>query len=530
MLVLSAISFLLLAISRLFLGGWIDLLWIPFGMFIVSFIFHIILDIKSYWSLLTLKTTRNGMNLGFSLLILLVILSSAAYLSLLWDKTFDLTEEKLHSLSDQTVKTLDSMRGESLEFKAFYMGGTQEKGRLRRILNIYKQNASFIKIQYIDAHLDNRAAKEYLEPLSDREQARMFIFVEYHSKRVRVDHPFGESEFLSALLQVSKRASQNVYYTVGHGERDMLSSDHRGLSFFQKALESASFNVLEWSFIDQKAPVPEDASALMILGPTKPFFEQEISWIKEYIEKRKGKVFITLDPGAGHNLSDLLKNTLGVDFKNNFLISKTPPWFVQSAVFVASSKHNENHPITRAFSSTQRGMGILFNEVSELGVAADSSFESQTLVYSALAVPVSSLNIKKFKVRPNFQSYPVGLVVQENKSETPQNNESEEEKNKDSKDEENKKEDPGFLAVVFGDSDFLSNAFFSIGFHKDIALNSISYLADQTNLLSIRPKEPKGTRIILTRNDEYFFIIYALLLPLVFFILSGMSWFSRKKA
>ena len=50
----------------------------------------------------------------------------------------------------------------------------------------------------------------------------------------------------------------------------------------------------------------------------------------------------------------------------------------------------------------------------------------------------------------------------------------------------------------FGDSDFVSNAFSGIPGNRDLALNAMNWLAQQENLISIRPKDPEDRRISLT--------------------------------
>ena len=57
--------------------------------------------------------------------------------------------------------------------------------------------------------------------------------------------------------------------------------------------------------------------------------------------------------------------------------------------------------------------------------------------------------------------------------------------------------------AVFGDSDFASNAALGIQGNSDLALNTISWLAEQENLISIRPREPEDRRITLTADQQF---------------------------
>ncbi len=523
-LIISAVSLLVLLVARAFLGGWLPFLWWPLGTFLLSLLAGLILDIRTYWSLFTLKTTKNGLGVGFTLLILITILASLAYLTMRFDKTFDLTEEKLHSLSDQTLSVLQSM--EELKITVFYKGkqNLSVKNDLDRYFKIYKQNASHIQFQYIDAHLNNKLAREYLDSLSDKNNKNAFVFVEHQSKRVRIEEPIDERTILSALIRVSSRVNQNIYFTSGHGERNMFADHAQGLSAFTSALEDTSFNVVEWNFIEKRGGVPEDASALMILGPTKPFFEQEIKWIKEYIQKN-GRVFIALDPGVNQNLTPFLKETLHVDFKNNFIISPISSLVGKSNTSVMGMDYNANHLITKDFVQIMGGFTSIFDEVSQITFEEHPQMKISPLIHSVNGFTISSLDIAPAQEKQ--QSFILAVAVEEEQKKDLEKSKKE---NKNETDSQNKEKENRFISVIFGDSNFLTNSSLNMGVHKDIALNVISYLADRENLLNIRPKQPKGTRMILTQSHKLVLVIVAILLPLICFICAVFIWVRRNWA
>jgi ABC-type uncharacterized transport system involved in gliding motility auxiliary subunit len=62
---------------------------------------------------------------------------------------------------------------------------------------------------------------------------------------------------------------------------------------------------------------------------------------------------------------------------------------------------------------------------------------------------------------------------------------------------------PETRVVVIGDSDFLSNVQGGIGFegNRDLGLNIANWLAQQENLIAIRPKAPSDRRITLTPDQ-----------------------------
>ena len=56
--------------------------------------------------------------------------------------------------------------------------------------------------------------------------------------------------------------------------------------------------------------------------------------------------------------------------------------------------------------------------------------------------------------------------------------------------------------VVFGDSDFAANFALGIQGNKDLFLNTIGWLSQQENLISIRAKDPKQNPVVLTSGQS----------------------------
>ncbi len=96
------------------------------------------------------------------------------------------------------------------------------------------------------------------------------------------------------------------------------------------------------------------------------------------------------------------------------------------------------------------------------------------------------------------------------------------------KKEEGKDKKPEFSAVIYGDSDFMTNSFLRLGANRDLALNSIAYLAEDAAHISIRPKTPEATPLELTQTKEIIVIMAGVSIPLVLIIFSGFFWYRRR--
>ena len=83
--------------------------------------------------------------------------------------------------------------------------------------------------------------------------------------------------------------------------------------------------------------------------------------------------------------------------------------------------------------------------------------------------------------------------------------------------------------VVIGDSDFAANYALGIQGNRDLFMNAMNWLAQQENLISIRPKEPDDRRITMTASEQKTVNWFTLLvLPATVFAAGIFSWSRRR--
>ena len=112
--------------------------------------------------------------------------------------------------------------------------------------------------------------------------------------------------------------------------------------------------------------------------------------------------------------------------------------------------------------------------------------------------------------------------------ETKKDEEADSDKLKSSETDSQKKKE--FRLVVFGDSDFLTNRNIHNGVNQDLALNTVVSLVDEEDLITIRPKQAKGTKISLTKNHQIGLVTMMVILPLIFLSTSLWMWYRRREA
>ena len=83
--------------------------------------------------------------------------------------------------------------------------------------------------------------------------------------------------------------------------------------------------------------------------------------------------------------------------------------------------------------------------------------------------------------------------------------------------------------VVIGDSDFANNTFLRHQRNGDLFLNTVSWLAEDEDLISVRPKDPENRSVQMTSaNSRTLFWLTMVMMPGAALISGIIVWTRRK--
>jgi ABC-type uncharacterized transport system involved in gliding motility auxiliary subunit len=86
------------------------------------------------------------------------------------------------------------------------------------------------------------------------------------------------------------------------------------------------------------------------------------------------------------------------------------------------------------------------------------------------------------------------------------------------------------ILVVAGDSDFVANTYFGLYGNGDFFLNTINFLADDVNLISVETRQNTNKPMLLTRNQaQAMFWIVLILVPLAVLV-SGLTVYRVRRS
>ncbi|HIF55983.1 MAG: Gldg family protein [bacterium] len=138
-----------------------------------------------------------------------------------------------------------------------------------------------------------------------------------------------DSETHTALLQLT-RPKMAAYMTAGHGELNNPDVDNAlggalgsevqdSLTAFRDLLGFLNYEVRALTL--QRGlgnRVPDDAAMVLVIGPQRPFLDQELLALAEYLE-RGGSVLFALEPSSDFTLAGL-RDQLGIEYQSTVLV------------------------------------------------------------------------------------------------------------------------------------------------------------------------------------------------------------------
>ena len=479
-----------------------------------------VLYIGSQWreigSFFSRRQTRHGTLAASGVLIALGVLIAINYIGKRENKRWDLTASKQFSLSDQS-RTFLSKLDSSLSVQVFVQELSFQQYRDR--LKEYEYSSKQVKSEYIDPDKKPELAKQ-----NDIQQYGTLVF-KYKGRTERVTSNT-EQDITNAIIKVVSGQQKKVYFTDGHGEKDTASSERDGYGTITQGLGRENYTI-DKLVLAQKGAVPEDASAVIVAGPKTDFFPQEIDALKQYLAKN-GKLLLLLDPPAKVDSTPLtgliaLAHDWGMDVGNDVVVdvSGMGQLFGASEAVPVAAVYG-THPITERFrvmtayplarSVTVVKDGVNGHTAQALVNTGDRSW-AETDIEGLLGAKKIALD--PGKDRPG----PIALAAAASAPSTaaPAAGASPDAPK------------PEARVVVFGDSDFASNGALGIEGNKDLFMNTLGWLSQQENLISIRPKEADDRRLTLTAVQQSNIMWLSLLIvPALVFLSGGYSWWRRR--
>ena len=480
------------------------------------------------------RQAREGAVATSGIVLALGILVAANYILSRQNVRWDLTAAQQYSLSDQTRRVLRELEA---PVSVLVFAREAEFPQYRDRLDEYSYVSSRVNVEYVDVDRNPLRARQY------EVQDYGTIVFEYEDRIERTTSN-NEQELTNALIKAVEGEERTVYFVQGHGERDPEGSDRDGYSAVRDALGRDNFRV-ETVVLAQTGEVPADATVLVVAGPSTDVLPAEADLLRDYLAGG-GKLLLMLDPPdteADPSRPNLiaLAGEWGIELGTDVVVDASGVGQLlgtDASVPVAASY--PPHAITGDFNlltafplarSVRPVAGGVAGRIGEVVVETGARSWAEADL-SQLATGEVTLDEDAGDVPGPV---PIAAVVAQtiDEPETADDGEDAAGGADDEADDDanGDGDDPPLQArlAVFGDSDFASNSAVGIQGNRDLVLNTINWLAQQENLIAIRPREPEDRRITLTADQQARVYWLSLVLLPGFIAGAGVyTWWNRR--
>lgn len=425
------------------------------------------------------RGVRFGTQTSISAVLLAVILGGVNFVASRHNIRWDFTQERLFTLSPQTRKVLRSL---PVRVRMIAFFPSTRRAQAAELLRRYADESPRLEYQMIDPDEDPQAARkygvtQYGSVVVEAEggpsgRARKPVIVEAGGAGSR-NLILSEEKLTNALIKVTRSGERTVYFLEGHGEGDIGSSELNGYSQAAHALEDQGYTVKPL-ILARTREVPADCAALIVAGPSRELLPPETEAVQRYLQ-RAGRVLVMVDPPPAASLAHLL---------GRWSIRALPQQVLDPSAAGRIYGVRPEMPLVTEYDARQAvtrdfRLPTIFPLVRPV-VPMDQPGDAVVLPLaqtsaSSVAIPRGGAPAAQGAMRTHRGPFVIAVTS------TRQTRDGREAR-----------------VVAIGSSNFVSNAFFDKAGNGDFFLNCVNWLAEQQDLISIRPRTLQDHRVSLT--------------------------------
>lgn len=473
------------------------------------------------------KKTKTGFGkwlrkTSLTILLILIIILMGIIINLSIDyaniEEIDVTADKIYSLSDRSKQIAESIDQE-VEMLLINMSGYEDFA--------YKYNSinDNIKIEVIediasrtdltDTYGITADTSVIIVRSDDREvliASSDLVAYDYTTYEIK---DTTEEALTNALVSVTTDEYPVIYFLTGHNK---YSSDY--FYYFLMDLEEEAYEVNELDILTTGS-VPDDCSVLMITTLSEDITEQERDAILEYINKG-GKIILFTDPNATGiempNFQEVL-DEYGVSISEGYMLEQdssrtiygSPSALLITVTSSTSITKETDMNMSACFLTTAKIDIVDSEELSELGVEVEIIATTGENSYYRTDYSISDSE-GMTDSDEEAGSATVGALLKKTID-----------------------EDTISELVVYSNNLFITDIImrdyrYLLDYYnnEDLAMNSIAYLAERDNMITIR-KDTEVTAYTVTEQQNTIILLIIFTMPILIIVVGLIVWIYRRR-
>lgn len=461
---------------------------------------------------------------GYATLAIALVIAIAIGVNLLVERLpwrVDMTAEGFYSLSDQTLKVLAASEAPVTVLELWEAG--RADSRVVELLQRYQAHSRRLQIREVDPYRNPVELERY--EVDGRKPAVGSLIFEAGGRfkilrvadlyEMRYDEQTGEevpttfiaeSAITNAIASVTAAKDPVVYFLRGHGEKDLQA----GLA----ERMTKAFYVMRDLRLSVASGVPDDADIVVAVSPQQDLQPGEEAALRSYLRERGGKLLLMTDLGADPQpvLGTLLEG-FGIAIRPWLVVERASDHHLPNQPYVLIPSVG-SHPITDPNAGSD--MPILFplsQAIERLAAVRRTVSMQPLLASSSRAYAKVNLDDASGEKGPDDPDGPFVLAAAIT-------------------DSGEVGERPSRM-VVMASSHFIfpTESIGRLPENEDLFMNSLGWLQDRPELISIPARAISGNRYDLNLSQLQFFLfagITVLAIPLAVFAAGLATWLRRR--
>lgn len=479
------------------------------------------------------------LNMLLQILLAVSLLGAVNYLGSSYYQRTDLTENRKHSLNPETQAYLRTVSQPiniyvvlpKIESDEYTMRMLRDLERLLGNMEHYLQRIGNpnLNVEFVDVYRERNRAAEILGRYGITSQSSIVVASGDRMKQISINSLYvmsdnkirafrGETEFLSAILNLSQAEEKTIYFMAGQGEHDLDSVDPvDGLSSLRSFLRERGFSLATIE-LTEFSRIPEDAAAVVIVSPKIRYREREVSLLRDYLTKRNGSLLVLADPGGPTGLESLALEW-GIAIDDRTVVDVGSDY--QSATGDLVIRNSNEHPITNFIRNLD--VTVLMGLPRPILESRDTAIDPSTLEIVSL-LQSSSQSWAESDLRPGTTvtfnpdedlAGPVSIAVASQRK-------------SDSGLDLSLAATQGGRIAVLGDADFVTNARLNAFGNRLLFLSALNWCLDAGQEFIVPPKEVQSYLIVISQNELRNLLLQLMALPTLLMLIGiGVAFIRR---